>query len=134
MSSRSLRGAYGALNGVYWMLCCLAYSFSSNFLLGRGYSNSALGAIVAAGYILGLALQTPAAALADRTARAPLAVIGGSAAAVGAVTAAVLFLPGRGPVLRRPVLQADQREVLILRLLLQDEADQEDGAGPELQE
>ena len=99
MSSRSLRGAYGALNGVYWMLCCLAYSFSSNFLLGRGYSNSALGAIVAAGYILGLALQTPAAALADRTARAPLAVIGGSTAAVGAVTAAVLFLPGRGPVL-----------------------------------
>ena len=99
MSSRSLRGAYGALNGVYWMLCCLAYSFSSNFLLGRGYSNSALGAIVAAGYILGLALQTPAAALADRTARAPLAVIGGSTLAVGAVTAAVLFLPGRGPVL-----------------------------------
>ena len=99
MTPRRLRGAYGALNGVYWMLCCLAYSFSSNFLLGRGYSNSALGAIVAAGYILGLALQTPAAALADRTARAPLAVIGGSTLAVGAVTAAVLFLPGRGPVL-----------------------------------
>ena len=94
-----LRGAYGALNGVYWMLCCLVYSFSSSFLLGRGDSNSALGAIEAAGYILGLAMQTPAAALADRTARAPLAVLGGSAGLVAAVTAALLFLPGKGAAL-----------------------------------
>ncbi len=97
--SGRLRGAYGALNGVYWMLCCLIYSFSANFLLGRGYSNSALGVIVAAGYILGLSMQPPAAALADRTARAPLAVIGGSAAAVGAVTALILALPEKGAAL-----------------------------------
>ena len=96
-SARSLNGAYGALNGVYWMLCCLVYSFSSNFLLGRGYSNSELGVIVAAGYILGLLLQPVAAGLADRTARAPAAVIAGSAAAVALVTLALLFLPGRGP-------------------------------------
>ncbi len=95
MTPRRLRGAYGALNGVYWMLCCIIYSFSSNFLLGRGYTNSALGAIVAAGYILGLAMQTPAAALADRTARAPLAVIGGATAAVGLTTAMLLAMPGR---------------------------------------
>lgn len=93
----SLKGAYGALNGVYWMLCCLAYSFSSNFLLGRGYSNSQLGAIVAAGYILGLLLQPVAAALADRTARAPVAVIAGSAGAVGLAALAVALLPGNGP-------------------------------------
>lgn len=97
-SAGSLKGAYGALNGVYWMLCCLAYSFSSNFLLGRGYSNSQLGAIVAAGYILGMLLQPVAAALADRTARAPVAVIAGSAGAVGLAALAVVLLPGRGPV------------------------------------
>ncbi len=96
-SAGSLKGAYGALNGVYWMLCCLAYSFSSNFLLGRGYSNSRLGAIVAAGYILGLLLQPLAAAVADRTARAPVAVIACSAGAVGLAALAVLFLPGKGP-------------------------------------
>ena len=96
-SARSLKGAYGALNGVYWMLCCLVYSFSSNFLLGRGYSNSELGVIVAAGYILGLLLSPAAAGLADRTVRAPAAVIAGSAAAVGLVTLALLFLPGKGP-------------------------------------
>ena len=98
-SGRSLRACYAALNGLYWMLCCLIYSFSSNFLLGRGYSNSGLGLIVAAGYVLGLALQPLAAALADRTVRAPLAVIGGSAAAVGLTAAALLLLPGRGAAL-----------------------------------
>ncbi len=95
-SGRSLRACYAALNGLYWMLCCLIYSFSSSFLLGRGYSNSGLGLIVAAGYVLGLALQPLAAALADRRARAPLWVIGGSAAAVGLAVLALLFLPGRG--------------------------------------
>ena len=94
-SSRSLNGAYGALNGVYWMLCCLIYSFSSNFLLGRGYSNSELGVIVAAGYILGLLLQPVAASVADRTVRAPVAVIAGGAAAVGLTALALLFLPGK---------------------------------------
>ena len=98
-SGRSLRGAYAGLNGIYWMLCCLVYSFSSNFLLGRGYTNSELGVIVAAGYVLGLALQPAAAALADRTARAPLAVIAASAAAVALTALGVLFLPERGPAL-----------------------------------
>ncbi len=94
---RRLTGAYAALNGVYWMLCCLIYSFSSNFLLGKGYTNSRLGVIVAAGYIVGLAAQPLAAAAADRTARAPLAVIGCSAAAVALTAGALLLLPGGGP-------------------------------------
>ncbi len=94
-SARSLNGAYGALNGVYWMLCCLVYSFSATFLLGRGYSNSELGLIVAAGYVLGLVLQPLAAAVADRTARAPLWVIAACTALVGLTVAALLFLPGK---------------------------------------
>ena len=92
--SRRLQGAYAGLNGVYWMLCCLN-SFTASFLLGRGYSNSELGAVMAAGYILGLALQQPAAALADRTARAPMAVIAAGTGLVGATAAALLALPGR---------------------------------------
>ncbi len=93
--SRRLRAGYAALNGVYWMLCCIIYSFSSNFLLGRGYTNSQLGLIIASGYILGLVLQSPAASAADRTARAPVAVLMVSAAAVGLTAAGLLFLPGR---------------------------------------
>ena len=93
----ALKGAYGALNGVYWMLCCLVYSFSSNFLLGRGYSNSQLGAIVAAGYILGLLLQPLAAYGADRGAKAPATVLALSAGAIALVAAALAFLPGKGP-------------------------------------
>ena len=91
-----LNGAYGALNGVYWMLCCLAYSFTGVFLLGRGYSNSQLGVIVAAGHVLGLVLQPALAALADRSARAPLAVIGAVTGAVALAAAALACLPGRG--------------------------------------
>ena len=94
-AGRALRGAYGALNGVYWMLCCLAYSFTGVFLLGRGYSNSQLGVIAAAGQVLGLALQPLLAALADRSARAPLAVIGGATAAVAATAAGLTALAGR---------------------------------------
>ena len=94
-SARSLNGAYGALNGVYWMLCCLIYSFSATFLLGRGYSNSQLGLIVAAGYVLGLVLQPLAAAVADRSARAPLWVIGSCTALVALTVTALLFLPGK---------------------------------------
>ena len=92
--SMRLRGAYAGLNGVYWMLCCLN-SFTASFLLGRGYSNSELGAVMAAGYVLGLALQQPAASLADRTARSPLAVIAAGTGLVGAAAAVLLALPGR---------------------------------------
>ena len=94
-ADRVLNGAYGALNGVYWMLCCLAYSFTGVFLLGRGYSNSQLGVIVASGHVLGLVLQPALAALADRRARAPLAVIGGVTAAVALAAAGLVCLPGR---------------------------------------
>ncbi len=94
-SAGSLKGAYGALNGVYWMLCCVAYAFSSNFLLARGYSNSQLGAIVAAGYVLGLVLQPVAASIADRTARAPVAVITAGTILTGGLALALLALPGR---------------------------------------
>ncbi len=92
--SRRFRVAYGGLNGVYWMLCCLN-SFTSSFLLGRGYSNSELGAVMAAGYVLGLALQQPAAALADRTARAPVAVITAGTGLVGLTAGLLLVMPGR---------------------------------------
>ena len=92
---RRRNGAYGALNGVYWMLCCLAYSFMGVFLLGRGYSNSAMGAVVAAGQVLALALQPAAAALADRTPRAPLAVMGAVTAAVGLAGLCLALLPGQ---------------------------------------
>ncbi len=94
-SGRALNGAYGALNGVYWMLCCLAYSFTGVFLLGRGYSNSQLGVIVAAGHVLGLVLQPVLASLADRPARAPLAVIAAVTGAAGLAAAGLICLPGK---------------------------------------
>ncbi len=94
-ADRGRNGAYGALNGVYWMLSCLAYSFMGVFLLGRGYSNSAMGAVVAAGQILALALQPAAAALADRTPKAPLAVMGAVTAAVGLAGLGLALLPGQ---------------------------------------
>ncbi len=96
-SVRARNGAYAALNGLYWMLCCLAYSFSGVFLLGRGYTNSQLGMIVAAGYVLGLVLQPVAAAAADRTPRASVGVIGAVTGAVCLSALGLWLLPGKGP-------------------------------------
>lgn len=86
---------YAGLSGAYWMLYCVALSYSSVFLLARGFTNGQIGGIVAAGHILGLALQPAAAAAADRTPRAPVAVMLTCGAAAGLLLASLLLLPGR---------------------------------------
>lgn len=58
---------YGCIHGTYWMYYAIAGSFASAFLLARGYSNSEIGIILAAGNILAVFLQPLIADLADRS-------------------------------------------------------------------
>ncbi|MGM9614085.1 MAG: MFS transporter [Oscillospiraceae bacterium] len=86
---------YAGLTGAYWMLYCVAMSYSSVFLLARGYANAEIGLIVALGHILGMVFQPLAAAAADRKPTAPVAVIGLTAVLTGLSFAAFFLLPGK---------------------------------------
>lgn len=61
--------AYFAVQGGYWMSMCVANSYAAVFLQSRGYSNSALGLILAIGNIAGFLLAPNLAALIDRSKR-----------------------------------------------------------------
>lgn len=58
---------YGAIHAFYWMSYAVIGSFASAFLLGRGYSNSFIGLIIAAGSVLAIFLQPVLADIADRS-------------------------------------------------------------------
>ncbi len=63
---------YGCLHGGYWMFYGIATSFSSAFLLARGYSNGEIGIILAAGSIAAVFLQPVIADFADRSKKVSL--------------------------------------------------------------
>ncbi len=58
---------YGAIHAFYWMSYAVIGSFASAFLLGRGYSNSFIGLIIAVGSVLAIFLQPVLADIADRS-------------------------------------------------------------------
>lgn len=61
--------AYFAVQGGYWMSVCIANSYAAVFLQHRGYSNAALGLVLAAGNIAGFLLAPNLASLVDRSRR-----------------------------------------------------------------
>ena len=58
---------YCLLHGIYWMCFCLLFSFSSIYLLGKGFSNRQIGAILAIGGIIAVVCQSKVGELADRS-------------------------------------------------------------------
>lgn len=65
--SRILNTGYGGIHATYWMFYGVATSFSSAFLLPRGYSNAEIGVILAAGSVIAVFLQPIMADIADRS-------------------------------------------------------------------
>ena len=66
---------YALLQGFYWALYSILLSFSSVYLLHKGYTNSQIGIILAVGFLASVLLQQYIAAWADRTRRLTLPVI-----------------------------------------------------------
>lgn len=64
---RSFNIQYSAVQGLYWMGFCVAFSFAAVFLQGRGYSNSSLGLVMSLGNVAGLILSPALASLMDRS-------------------------------------------------------------------
>lgn len=78
---KMLNFSYGAIQGTYWMYFGAILSFASVFLLGKGYSNSEIGMILAAANILAVILQPLLADAADRSRKLSLGGITGMASA-----------------------------------------------------
>lgn len=90
---QKLNLAYGAIQGTYWMYYGAIMSFASVFLLGKKYTNSEIGVILAAASILAVFLQPVLADAADKSRRITLIQITGmiSAGLIGATAALYLF-------------------------------------------
>lgn len=69
--------SYGAIQGTYWMYYGAIMSFASVFLLGKKYTNSEIGIILAAASILAVVLQPLLADAADKARKATLTDITG---------------------------------------------------------
>ncbi len=69
---KRLNISYGAIQATYWMVFGAILSFASVFLLGKNYTNSEIGVILAASSVLAVVLQPLLADAADKSRRASL--------------------------------------------------------------
>jgi len=67
--TKGLTARYAAVQASFWMSFCTAVSFAAVYLQGVGYSNAALGAVMAAGSLLGALLGPALSAWIDGNAR-----------------------------------------------------------------
>ena len=67
INTKKLTLQYCILQGAYWASFCIIYSFATVFLLDRGFRNSQIGVIIAAGNILGVIFQPVFASVVDRS-------------------------------------------------------------------
>ena len=64
--SKKLNFEYSAMQGLYWMMYCIAITFAGTYLLDKGYSNKTIGVLLAAGNVLALFLQTIVSSYCDK--------------------------------------------------------------------
>ncbi|MCQ2546228.1 MAG: MFS transporter [Clostridia bacterium] len=62
-----LNSSYGAIFGTYWVIYAVISSFSSVFMLAKGYTNSEIGITLATANVLAVILQPLIADFADRS-------------------------------------------------------------------
>lgn len=60
---------YAGIQMLYWMAYAMVATFASAFLLGRGYSNSEIGVILAVGNVVAVIIQPGIGTFADRSKR-----------------------------------------------------------------
>lgn len=57
---------YALIQGFYWMFYVVAGIYVSVYMLGKGYSNTAIGIVIAVGNIMSVLLQAVMADITDR--------------------------------------------------------------------
>ena len=88
INTKKLTLQYCILQGAYWASFCIIYSFATVFLLDRGFHNSQIGVIIAAGNILGVIFQPVFASVVDRSKTVTLHKLTNSLYLSGIITAA----------------------------------------------
>ena len=112
MSRPNATPQFTLIQGLYWMSYCILVSFSSVYLLERGFLNAQIGILISLSSVLSALLQPVAAARADRMVKFSLRqVCAGMAAAMALCALGLLTLPGK-------VLQAGLYMVLMVLLQL----------------
>lgn len=66
-SKKLATAKYSYLHGMYWMCFCIIFSFSSVYLLAKGFSNSSIGIILGIAGIISAVMQPSVASIADRS-------------------------------------------------------------------
>jgi len=67
--------SYTSVHGTYWMYSSVILSFSSVFLLSKGYTNSEIGVVLAIANIVSFVLQPALADLIDRSKKITLSIV-----------------------------------------------------------
>ena len=91
INTKKLTLQYCILQGAYWASFCIIYSFATVFLLDRGFRNSQIGVIIAAGNILGVIFQPVFASVVDRSKTVTLHKLTAILAAVMVVLLLLLY-------------------------------------------
>ena len=65
IKQRAANIEYALVQGFYWMGFCVSVSFAAVFLQNKGYSNSQLGLVMAAGNVFGFLLSPFLASVVD---------------------------------------------------------------------
>jgi PPP family 3-phenylpropionic acid transporter len=91
---RLLNFSYGVIQGTYWMYYGAILSFASVFLLGKHYTNSEIGVVIATASVLSIVIQPLMADVADRARRFSLTDISGFiTVGLMVATASLYFFP-----------------------------------------
>lgn len=68
---------YVCMQGIYWMVYCLAVTFAATFHKDKGYSDTVIGVVIGLANIFAVVLQVVLSKVADRfSEKGPIAVIG----------------------------------------------------------
>ena len=95
---RRLNLHYASVHGTYWMFFGIVNSFASIFLLGRGFTNSEIGLVLAAGNIFAILLQPFLGDIADRSKRISIFhIMEGGALILACLMAFLIVNKGGGP-------------------------------------
>lgn len=84
---------YSLIQGFYWMFYAVAAMFVSVYMLGKGYTNTSIGIVIAVGNILAVLMQSILANITDKAEKiSDMAIIKILTAVLFVLTAAVLLI------------------------------------------